>query len=101
MAMKRMTSAIVLAWTAIVAAAGAWTLASVSEDGREMMVMVDNLSGDVREGLAFAVAAEWRGAAVSRLGPDGREEAPETVSARWTPKCAFAQMQAEFFHFRR
>ena len=82
-------------------APGIWTLASVSEDGREMMVMVDNLSGDVREGLAFAVAAEWRGAAVSRLGPDGREEFPETVSARWTPKCAFAQMQAEFFHFRR
>lgn len=82
-------------------APGIWTLASVSEDGREMMVMVDNLSGDVREGLAFAVAAEWRGAAVSRLGPDGREEAPETVSARWTPKCAFAQMQPEFFVFAK
>lgn len=99
--MKRMTAAIVLAWTAIVAAAGAWTLASVSEDGREMMVMVDNLSGDVREGLAFAVAEEWRGAAVLRLGPDGREESPETVSARWTPKCAFAQMQPEFFVFAK
>ena len=48
MAMKKLTAAIVLAWTAIVAAAGAWTLASVSEDGREMMVMVDNLSRDVR-----------------------------------------------------
>ena len=82
-------------------APGIWTLASVSEDGREMMVMVDNLSGDVREGLAFAVAAEWRGAAVSRLGPDGREEAPETVSGRWTPKCAFAQMQPEFFVFAK
>ena len=82
-------------------APGIWTLASVSEDGREMMVMADNLSGDVREGLSFALSDDWTGAAVARLGADGREEEPETVSARWTPKCVFGQMQPEFFRFRR
>ena len=80
-------------------APGIWTLASVSEDGREMMVMVNNLSGDVRENLSFALADDWVGATVSRLGADGRKEAAEAVSARWTPKCVFGQMQPEFFVF--
>lgn len=82
-------------------APGIWTLASVSEDGREMMVMVDNLSGDVRDSLSFAIADDWVGADVARIGEDGREEASEVVSARWTPKCAFDQMRPEFFAFRR
>ena len=82
-------------------APGVWTLASVSEDGREMMVMVDNLSGDVRECLSFSLSDEWAGAAVSRLGADGRVEKGEKVSALWTPKCVFAQMQPEFFVFTK
>ncbi len=96
--MKKLTAAIVLAWASIVVAAKAmepvvpvmWRRGAVEETAR-----------DLRDGLAFAVAEEWRGAAVSRLGPDGREESPETVSARWTPKCAFAQMQPEFFVFAK
>lgn len=80
---------------------GIWTLASVSKDGREMMVMVDNLSGDVREGLSFALSEDWRGASVARLGADGREESGEAVGARWTPKCVFGQMKPEFFLFTK
>ena len=80
-------------------APGIWTLASVSEDGREMMVMVNNLSGDMRENLSFSIADEWVGSNVSRLGDDGRKEKGEAVPAIWTPKCVFGQMQPEFFVF--
>ena len=80
-------------------APGIWTLASVSEDGSEMMVMVNNLSGDVREDISFSLADDWVGATVSRLGADGRGERQESVSARWTPRCVFGQMQPEFFIF--
>jgi hypothetical protein len=66
-----------------------------------MMVMVDNLSGDVREGLSFALSEDWRGASVARLGADGREESGEAVGARWTPKCVFGQMKPEFFLFTK
>ena len=82
-------------------APGIWTLASVSEDGREMMVMVNNLSGDVRENLSFSLANEWAGATVCRLGFDGRGEKGEKVAALWTPKCVFGQMQPEFFVFTK
>jgi hypothetical protein len=82
-------------------APGIWTLASVSEDGREMMVMVNNLSGDVRENLSFSLADEWAGATVCRLGIDGRGEKGEKVAAVWTPKCVFGQMQPEFFVFTK
>ena len=81
-------------------APGIWTLASVSEDGREMMVMVDNLSGDVREDLSFALSDSWAGATVARLGADGHSDNGEKVSSRWTPKCVFGQMRPEFFIFK-
>ena len=81
-------------------APGIWTLASVSEDGREMMVMVDNLSGDVREDLSFALSDSLAGATVARLGADGHSDNGEKVSSRWTPKCVFGQMRPEFFIFK-
>ena len=82
-------------------APGIWTLASISEDGREMMLMVNNLSGDVRSNLSFAFSDDWVGARVSRLGADGHEESPERVASFWLPKCTFGQMQPEFFVLRR
>ncbi len=147
--MKKLTAAIVLAWTAIVVAAEAmepvvpvmWRRGAVEETARDLREIraksglsrffvagpgfnevmyapfATNLYAEMGRDLGADVklaagrlpvvreeilpAAEWRGAAVSRLGPDGREEAPETVSARWTPKCAFAQMQPEFFVFAK
>lgn len=82
-------------------APGIWTLASVSEDGREMMVMVNNLSGDMRENLSFSLADEWVGATVSRLCVDGRGEKGGKVAAIWSPKCVFGQMLPEFFVFTK
>ena len=82
-------------------APGIWTLASVSEDGREMMVMVNNLSGDMRENLSFSLADEWVGATVSRLCVDGRGEKGGKVAALWSPKCVFGQMLPEFFVFTK
>ena len=82
-------------------APGIWTLASVSEDGREMMVMVNNLSGDMRENLSFSLADEWVGATVSRLCVDGRGEKCGKVAALWSPKCVFGQMLPEFFVFTK
>ena len=80
---------------------GIWTLASVSEDGSEMMVMINNLSGDVRKNISFSISDEWVGARVSRLGDDGRTEKGEEVSALWTPKHIFGQMQPEFYLFTK
>jgi hypothetical protein len=82
-------------------APGIWVLTSVSEDGREMMVMVNNLSGDVRDNVSFALSKEWAGATVSRIGADGCKEKGERVSSRWTPNTIFSQMRPEFYLFSR
>jgi len=89
-------------------APGIWTLAQVSSDGRAMVVMANNLSGDVRKTVTFALAAAWSGATVVRLNEKGVEVPMGTVPpgsgtdpVRWTPVAPFAQMQPEFFVFRR
>jgi hypothetical protein len=82
-------------------APGIWVLTSVSEDGREMMVMVNNLSGDVRDNVSFALSKQWAGATVSRIGADGCKEKGERVSSRWTPNTIFSQMRPEFYLFSR
>ena len=79
---------------------GIWVLASVSQDCREMMVMVNNLSGDDREGLRFSVGRAWRGALVHRIGIDGSEESPVMIKDEWNPTIPFKQMEPEFFLFR-
>ena len=75
---------------------GIWTLANVSADRREMMVMVNNLSGDVRRDLPFAFAKEWQGAAISVLAPDGSRRPLGTVAPAWTAPLSFGQMEPEF-----
>jgi len=80
---------------------GIWTLANVSADGDEMLVMVNNLSGDVRDDLAFAVDGAWRSARISRLAEDGRYVGCGTAGARWTPHWTFGQMQPEWFLFSK
>jgi len=82
-------------------APGIWTLAQVSADGRTMVVMANNLSGDVRDNLSFAVATPWIGATVSRLGEDGREQPLGTLPAIWRPSMTFDQMTPEFFVMRK
>ena len=86
---------------AALGAPGVWTLARVSADGGTMLVMVNNLSGDDRDALDFAVAPAWTGAAVSRLNGRGGEEPVGKASAPWRAQGPFAQMGPEFFVFRK
>lgn len=78
-------------------APGIWTMAQVAEDEKSMLVMVNNLSGDVRSSLAFAFSREWTGAAIARLDENGEPRPLGVVTSRWSPRLAFAQMQPEFF----
>ena len=75
---------------------GIWALANVSADRREMMVTVNNLSGDVRRDLPFAFAKEWQGATISVLAPDGTRRPLGTVTPTWIAPLAFGQMEPEF-----
>ena len=76
---------------------GIWTLASVAEDGRSMLVAVNNLSGDVREGVPFGFSGEWVGASVGRISADGSLAPLGSASAVWKAPVVFGQMTPEFF----
>ena len=80
---------------------GIWILASVSADGREMMIMLDNLSGDERDGVRLAFSADWRDAEVSRLDESGRPVSCGRAAAAWTVPFALGQMRPEFLVLRR
>ena len=82
-------------------APGIWTLANVSEDGREMLVMLDNLSGDMRTNQPLAFTGKWATAEVSRLGLDGRPQPLGRVSPRWELPFALEQMLPEYLLLRR
>lgn len=51
---------------------GTWVVAAVSDDGRQMMAMVNNLAGEPRDDIALELSARWRGRPVSRLDAEGR-----------------------------
>ena len=78
-------------------APGIWTLANVAADGRSMLVMANNLSGDERENLRFGFSPEWAGAKISWLRPSGSQKPLGRTSAEWTAPQAFGQMLPEFF----
>ncbi len=75
---------------------GIWTLAQVAEKGDEMLVMVNNLSGDEREDVVLAFAPQWAGATVARLGDDGARVPLGTAAERWTLPRKLGQMEPEF-----
>ena len=79
-----------------IGAPGIWTLANVSADGREMLVMLNNLSGDVRDRQELAFEGKWAGAAVERLGEDGRPVPLGRAAARWTVPFPLGQMMPEY-----
>ncbi len=78
-------------------APGIWTLASMAEDGRSMLVSVNNLSGDVRDDVVLGFSKEWEDAEVVRIAPDGSQVSMGNTSRTWTPRLVFAQMSPEFF----
>lgn len=80
---------------------GIWLLAAVSADGGEMLVMADNLSGDVREGVRLGFSGAWRDAEVARLGADGKPVPLGRTAAEWTVPFALGQMEPEFLLLRR
>ena len=79
---------------------GIWILAQVSEGGDEMLVMVNNLSGDVRSGVEIAVGDAWVGGEVSRIGQDGRQVPLGTLAGRWRIPFPLGQMEPEFLVVR-
>ena len=86
---------------AAVGVPGIWTLANVSADGQEMMVMLNNLSGDVRTDVAFAFARPWVGAEAERIAPDGSRMPLGQVSAAWRAPFPFGQMEPVVVHLRK
>ena len=86
---------------AAVGAPGIWLLASVAADGQEMLVMVNNLSGDVRDDVRLAFSGAWRGASVARLGADGSPVPCGQASAEWKVPFVLGQMQPEFLLLKR
>ncbi len=84
-----------------IGAPGIWLMAAVAEDGRAMLLMVDNLSGDVREGVRLSFSSAWRGVEVSRLGTDGEPVPCGTTASEWRIPFALGQMEPEFILLKR
>ena len=80
---------------------GIWLMASVSSDGREMLLMVNNLSGDDREGVRLSFSGVWRDAEIARLCEDGAPMPCGRVDAEWTVPFALGQMKPEFLILKR
>ena len=80
---------------------GIWVLANVSANGREMLVMVNNLSGDERDGVRLGFSAAWMGADVARLAEDGTERFLGKATDGWRIPFVLGQMKPEFFVVRQ
>ena len=80
---------------------GIWLLAAVSGDGRDMLLMANNLSGDIRDGVRLAFSDAWRGAEVARLAADGKPHPCGRAAAEWTIPFTLGQMDPEFFLVRQ
>lgn len=79
-----------------------WVLACVSEDGGEMVVMVNNLAGETRDDIALRLSDRWRGAEAARLGMDGAWQPMGTVDgSTWRPSMSFHYLSPEFLLFRQ
>ena len=80
---------------------GIWLLASISADGKEMLLMVNNLSGDEREGVRLAFSGAWQDAEVMRLDANGGASPCGRAVAVWTVPFALGQMNPEFLFLKR
>ena len=77
-----------------------WVLACVSEDGGEMLVMVNNLAGETRDDVTLRLSEKWRGAEVAHLGMDGLwRPVGRAGEPLWRPRMPFPFMCPEFFRF--
>ena len=78
-------------------APGIWTLSSVSQSGKEMLLMVNNLSGDARDDVTLAFKGKWKGAKVSRVLADGSLSSLGLTTKEWKVPFLLGQMEPEFF----
>ena len=77
-----------------------WVLACVSENGGEMMVMVNNLAGETRDDVVLRLSEKWRGAEVAHLGMDGSWRPIGKADGRtWPSAVSFQFMCPEYFLF--
>lgn len=77
-------------------APGIWTLASVSQNGKEMLVMINNLSGDVRDEVTLAFQGKWQNAKISRVMADGTLSSLGLSAKEWKTPFVLGQMEPEF-----
>jgi len=82
---------------------GTWLSAAVSGDGRELLVMVNNLAGEPRDDISLEFAAKWRGGKVERLTSDGTWVPAGAASDAFRPADGFTYeaMVPEFFKVTR
>lgn len=74
-----------------------WLLAAESRDGKELMVMVNNLAGETRDDVRLEFSAKWTGKPVCRLDADGNWVPCGMTAANWRPKRMFGYFRPEFF----
>ena len=80
-----------------------WLAAAVSDDGRELLVMANNLAGETRDDVTLEFAAKWRGGTVARLQEDGTWCDVGVADAAFRPRDGrpFAHMTPEFLKVTR
>ena len=77
-----------------------WIMACVSECGDEMLVMANNLAGEVRDDIVLRLSEKWRGAAVARLEMDGRwQPCGKVENSIWRFNAPIQFMTPEFLRF--
>lgn len=77
---------------------GVWLFAAVSDDGRELLVMVNNLAGEPRNDIVLEFSKKWRGRKIEMLAKDGTWRLVGTASEAFRPEGDFtyAAMTPEF-----
>ena len=79
-----------------------WLYNAVSNDGKELLTMINNLSGDSHPDLTVEYGVQWRGGTVERLMPDGGWRKIGTASEAFVADgMDFPPMVPEFFKVTR
>ena len=80
---------------------GTWLAAAVADDGKSLLVMVNNLAGEPRDDIALDFAAKWRGGRLERLSRDGAWAPAGTAEATTRLGVVCEPMVAEFLRISR
>lgn len=82
---------------------GVWLSAAVSADGRELLVMANNLAGEPRDDVRLEFSRRWRGGAVERLQADGTWKRCGTADGAFVPDggLTYDYMVPEFFRITK